>query len=103
MKLLRTSIGRFRLVSLIEGISLVLLLFVAMPIKYGLGNEEFVSVIGAAHGGLFLLFCLMTFLVADQQDWNFGKTTWKVLLSSIIPFGTFYIDKKVLKPIYVAS
>ena len=100
MKLLNTSIGRLRLVAFIEGISLILLVFVAMPIKYGLGNGEFVSKLGAIHGAFFLLFVVITLQVGIEEKWKFSTTTWKVLLACIIPFGTFYIDRKILKSIY---
>ncbi len=100
MKILNTSIGRLRLVAFIEGISLILLVFVAMPIKYFLYNEAFVSIIGAIHGAFFVLFVVITLQVSIEEKWKLRTTTWKVLLACIIPFGTFYIDKKILKPIY---
>lgn len=100
MKFFTTSIGRLRLVSFLEGLSLILLVFVAMPLKYGMGQPWLVSVLGAIHGGLFVLFIVSTVQVWIEQRWKLMETTWKVLLACIIPFGTFYIDRKILKPIY---
>ncbi|MCL4105535.1 UNVERIFIED_CONTAM: hypothetical protein GTU68_057410 [Idotea baltica] len=80
--------------------SLLLLLFIAMPLKYGLDYEQPTAIIGAIHGGLFILFVLSTLWVWKVEGWKFWKTTWKVLLSCIIPFATFYVDRKILKPAY---
>lgn len=97
-KFLNSSIGRLRLVAFLEGISLLLLVFIAMPLKYLMDKPAMVKVVGQAHGILFLLFVFYTLVVAGQARWGFFQTTWKVLLSSFIPFGTFYIDARILKP-----
>jgi integral membrane protein len=100
---LNTNIGRLRLISFLEGISLLLLLFIAMPLKYIFDLPMMTAIIGALHGGLFLIFGLIALYVSLTEEWNFWKTTWKVLLSCIIPFGTFYVDAKILKPMQVAE
>ncbi|WP_312076738.1 DUF3817 domain-containing protein [Chryseobacterium sp.] len=51
---------------------------------------------GPIHGSLFLLFLFNTLSVGVEQNWKFKYTTLKVLLACIIPFGTFYIDRKIL-------
>lgn len=96
--LLKTNLGRLRVVGFLEGISYLLLLFIAMPAKYWGDNPMLVKVLGPIHGALFVLFVLIAFSVAADQKWKFG-TTLKVLVSSIIPFGTFYVDKKILRPV----
>jgi integral membrane protein len=96
MNLLKTSIGRLRIIAILEGISLLTLVFVAVPIKYMMGNPAFVKMVGPVHGALFLLFLFNTLSVGVEQKWKFKDTTWKVLLACMIPFGTFYIDKKIL-------
>ncbi len=58
-----------------------------------------VQTLGPIHGALFVLFVINTLSVGIEQQWKFTTTTWKVLLACMIPFGTFYIDKKILKPI----
>lgn len=95
--LLKTSIGRLRLVALLEGISLIVLVGVGVPLKYALGNPIGSEVIGPIHGVLFILYVILTFNVASEYGWKFFRTTWKVLIASFIPFGTFYIDSKILK------
>lgn len=96
IQLLKTNIGRLRIIGFLEGISLLLLLFIAMPLKYIFKHPEGTQVMGTLHGGLFLLFIFNTLLVGVEQGWKFRQTTWKVLLACIIPFGTFYIDRKIL-------
>ncbi|MPS64428.1 DUF3817 domain-containing protein [Chryseobacterium sp.] len=94
--LLKTKIGRLRIIAILEGISLLTLVFIAVPMKYGFDNPAFVKMMGPIHGSLFLLFLFNTLSVGVEQNWKFKQTTWKVLLACIIPFGTFYIDRKIL-------
>ncbi|HKC67890.1 MAG TPA: DUF3817 domain-containing protein [Bacteroidia bacterium] len=97
MGLLKTKIGQLRIVAFLEGISLLLLVFVGMPFKYWLNSPALVKTVGPIHGILFLLYVVNTLGVAANQNWSFKTTTWKVLLASFIPFGTFYIDKTILR------
>mgnify|MGYP001354542342 CR=1 FL=1 len=86
----------FRLISLLEGLSYILLLFIAVPIKYWYGNEFYVKLLGMPHGLLFMLYLALSFLLKD--NYNFKKQDLLVVcLASIIPFGTFYVDKKYLR------
>ena len=96
-KYFTTSIGLLRLVAFLEGSSLLLLVFIAVPFKYFLDNPALVKAIGPVHGVLFLLFVFATLRIASGQNWKFLHITWKVLLSSVVPFGTFYIDFKILR------
>lgn len=96
---LTTSIGRLRLFAFLEGISLLTLVCIAVPLKYWFDNPGWVKAIGPIHGGLFLLFVFNTMQVSIEQKWKFGKTTWKVILACFIPFGTFYIDYEILRKI----
>ena len=97
MKTVFTTIGFLRLIAFFEGISLLVLIFIAVPIKYYLNNPILVKSIGPIHGALFLLFVFSTLKTGIEQQWKFKETTWKVLIACIIPFGTFYIDYKILK------
>ena len=86
----------FRVVSILEGLSYIILLFIAVPIKY-LGNDDsFVKMFGMPHGLLFVSYVVLAFLIKDDLKWN-SKTFLIVLLASVIPFGTFYVDKKYLR------
>lgn len=97
--LLQSAIGRLRVVGFLEGTSLLLLLFVAMPLKYGLDKPGAVRVIGAAHGFLFLLFVGWVLFEGVRRKWSFFGRTLPLVLSSFVPFGTFYLDKKILSKI----
>lgn len=99
-KYFNSNIGRLRLLAFLEGISLILLVFIAVPIKYGFHNPVPVKIIGQIHGILFLLFVFNTISAGIEHKWRFMHTTWKVLLACIIPFGTFYIDAKILREIH---
>lgn len=96
-KYFATPIARLRLLAFWEGISLLVLVFIAVPVKYLYHDPSWVKAIGPVHGILFLLFIFNTLSVGVEQQWKFATTTWKVLLACIIPFGTFYIDKKILR------
>jgi integral membrane protein len=95
-KLLTTHLGRLRLIGLLEGVSLLVLLGIAVPLKYAYADPSWVKAIGPVHGLLFLLFILSALQVGVAQRWTFA-ITWRVLLACFIPFGTFYIDRKILK------
>lgn len=94
--LLKTPVGRVRLVGAVEGISFLLLLGVAMPLKYVAGMPKAVSIVGMAHGVLFVAFCL-TLLLA----WIGGNLSFRwsaiAFVATLIPFGPFLIDKKLAK------
>ncbi len=91
------QLNRFRLISFVEGISYIILLFVAMPLKYGFDMPEVVRVVGMAHGVLFMAYMVWAALAVVEQRWNWGMYGW-LFLVSIIPFGTFYSEKHWLKP-----
>ena len=86
----------FRIVSILEGVSYLLLLFIATPIKYLLENEIFVKFLGMPHGLLFIAYIILAIILKYELEWNPKKFTI-ILAASIIPFGTFYIDKKYLR------
>ncbi|MDJ0646124.1 MAG: DUF3817 domain-containing protein [Flavobacteriaceae bacterium] len=86
----------FRAISILEGLSYILLLFIAVPVKYIGGDESYVKLLGMPHGLLFVAYIVLAYLIKDDLKWE-SKTFWTVLVASVIPFGTFYIDKKYLR------
>jgi integral membrane protein len=86
----------FRIVSILEGVSYLLLLFIATPIKYLQGDASYVKILGMPHGILFMLYVVLAFMLKKEMNWD-NKTLGIVLVASVIPFGTFYIDKKYLR------
>jgi integral membrane protein len=93
MNLLKTEIGRLRIIAFIEGVSFLLILFVTMPLKYWLDVPEPNKIIGMLHGLLFVLYVLAVVQAKFTFNWN-GKITFWSLIASVIPFGTFWADKK---------
>jgi integral membrane protein len=73
--------------------------FIAVPVKYATNDPTFTKLLGPIHGALFLLFILNTLSVGVEQKWEFSKITWKVIVACFIPFGTFYIDRKILSKV----
>ncbi|MDO1446424.1 DUF3817 domain-containing protein [Rhodocytophaga aerolata] len=96
---LTTPVGRLRLYAFLEGISLLVLLLLAVPYKYFLHDPSLVKIIGPIHGALFLLFIVNALRMGIEQRWAFKDTTWKVIVACLIPLGTFYIDYKILRHI----
>ena len=99
MHLLKTKIGRLRLIGYLEGLSLLILIFIAVPMKYIFHDPVLTKAIGPVHGAIFLLFMINTIGVGIEQNWKFKTTTWKILVACFIPFGIIYIDQKILKNI----
>ena len=86
--------NRFRLIGLLEGISYILLLGIAMPLKYVWDWPWAVKYVGWAHGALFVAYLIALFWAAAEYKWNLGK----ILLAgvaSLLPFGPFVLDNHV--------
>ena len=92
--MLTTLIGKFRLTGIVEGISYLLLLGVAMPLKYIWHMPIYVKVVGMTHGILFILYCLLLALAMRRHDWSYGFGTY-LFVAALIPFGTFYTDRRL--------
>lgn len=90
----KTNFDKFRLISFAEGVSYVLLLFMAMPLKYFANMPIFVKVIGMIHGILFILFMVYLVVAAREYSWNVKFNTW-AFIASLVPFGTFILEKKL--------
>jgi integral membrane protein len=84
----------FRILSLIEGLSLVILLFIAMPAKYYFGISGVVPIAGITHGGLWLTYVVMSLLVSHKQQWSVGF--WLLtLLVSVMPFMCIWLERRL--------
>ncbi|GEQ86353.1 membrane protein [Patiriisocius marinistellae] len=89
------TIKTFKIISTLEAISFLLLLLVAMPLKYIWEMPQMVKIVGMAHGVLFLLYIAGAVYLSQLLNWT-TKTLVIVVLCSILPFGPFYADKKYL-------
>lgn len=85
----------FKWVARGEGISLLILLFIAMPLKYIWDDPSWVKVVGMIHGVLFVAYVAWAIWVYLELKWSLKRLAL-VILASIIPFGTFYVEKKYL-------
>lgn len=90
------NIQTLRIVGALEGTSFLLLLFIAMPMKYWLDNPILVKYIGMGHGLLFIGFIIVLFAVCEKQKWSL-KMFLLGLIASILPFGPFIFDAKLKK------
>lgn len=84
----------FMWIALMEGISYVILLLIAMPLKYLAGVPEAVRYVGAAHGFLFVVYILAAFYLGLQLQWTLWKTI-KVMAMSLLPWGPFMVRQKL--------
>ena len=87
-----TPVGRFRIVAFWEGISYLLLLFVAMPLKYGFGIDTAVRIVGMTHGVLFLGYCMTLAFAASRLG---ARRTLLALVLSVVPGGTFWLEARL--------
>ncbi|MBT2682772.1 DUF3817 domain-containing protein [Bacillus sp. ISL-37] len=87
-----TAISRFRMMGLFEGGSLLVLVFIAMPLKYWAGFPEAVRFVGSLHGFLFVLYVLMIIYTTFKVRWSF---LWAVSAFAVafIPFGNMVLDR----------
>ncbi len=96
LDLLKTSLGRLRILAFVEGVSFLIILFVTMPLKYAFQYPQPNKFFGMAHGVLFVLYVLAVVQIAFMQNWQYNKI-FLALFASIIPFGTFWADQKLFK------
>ncbi len=93
---LKTAIGRLRIIGYAEGASFLILLCIAMPLKYLAGKPEMVRVVGAIHGALFLAYLLILVQAKIEYEWSI-KTLLLGMVASVLPFGPFVADAKLFR------
>ncbi|MDC6367039.1 MULTISPECIES: DUF3817 domain-containing protein [Flavobacteriaceae] len=86
----------FRATAILEGISYLLLFGMTMPLKHWAGILEPNKFVGYAHGGLFILYGILAIVFCWEHKWSIKKFL-VLFIASLLPFGTFYADKKYLK------
>ena len=97
-----TALRHLRLVALLEGSSFLVLLFIAMPLKYLAGLPLAVRVVGSVHGVLFLMFMAVLYRAGSERGWP--RRRWLIaFVSSVVPFGTFMFDRSLRREIAEAS
>lgn len=96
MHTFRTSLGRLRVIGWWEGVSFLLLLGIAMPLKYFADMPLAVRYVGMAHGVLFILYVLAALHTAYEYKWTWKRTAL-VLGASLLPAGPFVVDARILR------
>lgn len=89
-----TPLARLRTVGKIEGISYLLLLGIAMPLKYLAGMPMAVKIVGWAHGALFILLCVLLAQTWRALQWPISRAIM-VFVAALLPFGPFIIDRRL--------
>lgn len=89
-----TEVGQFRVVSLLEGLSYLLLLGIAVPVKYLAHDPSLVRLMGRVHGGLFVLFVLALARAAAAAPWN-ARQIATAAVASFVPGGAFWLERKL--------
>jgi integral membrane protein len=97
LQLVRTSLGRLRLVGYLEGISFLVLLLIAMPLKYMAGLPAAVRIAGMAHGILFVLYVFLLIQNTIERHWSWHKAALG-FVASLVPLGTFWADRRLFQP-----
>lgn len=93
--LLKTDLGRLRIVAFLEGCSF-LALGLTMWLKYGYDMPRPNYIVGMLHGGLFILYCILLLQTGVARGWGFVKLLLG-FLASLLPFGTFIADKYLFR------
>ncbi len=97
-----SSLNLFRKVALAEGISYIVLLFIAMPLKYWADMPLAVKYVGWVHGLLFVLYIACLVMAWQERKWSFGKVVI-LFIASLLPFVPFYVEKKLKEEESVAN
>ncbi|MFT5436382.1 MAG: integral membrane protein [Ulvibacter sp.] len=93
--ILEKTIKTFKIISTLEAISFLLLLGIAMPLKYIWDLPQMVQTVGMAHGVLFLLYIAGAVYISQKLNWTI-KQLAIAIFCSILPFGPFYIERNYL-------
>jgi integral membrane protein len=94
--MLKSTIGRLRAIGLTEAISFIVLLGIAMPLKYFAGLPQAVTAVGWIHGLLFIAFCIALTQAHQEAKWTVRRTGG-VLIAALLPFGPLVIDGRLRK------
>ncbi|XXF75679.1 DUF3817 domain-containing protein [Myxococcaceae bacterium GXIMD 01537] len=92
--MLNTPLGRFRAVAFWEGLSFLVLLLIAMPLKYVLAMPQMVRVVGMAHGVLFIAYLYTLLMAALEYRWGMKRVAL-AFIASLVPGGTFWLDAQL--------
>lgn len=90
----KQTLNTFRITALAEGISYVVLLFIAMPLKYFADIPEAVKYIGWVHGLLFMAYVYLLVISWSKYRWSFSRVI-VFFVAALVPFGAFWVERKL--------
>ncbi len=86
----------FKGLGYLEALSAILLFFVAMPLKYIWDNPTWVTHIGRIHGGLFIAYMIMVYILKEKYNWSF-KIFMIFFIAAVVPGGTIWAEKRLIE------
>jgi integral membrane protein len=89
-----SALGRFRLIGYLEGLSFLILLGIAMPLKYVFDIPEPVTIIGGLHGFLFALYLIAIAVMTFLYRWRTLRSA-AAIISAFVPFGPFIFERNI--------
>jgi integral membrane protein len=89
-----TPLGRYRVMAYVVGVGLLVLVFVAMPLKYLAHSDGAVKLVGPLHGFLYVVYLLVAADLAVKRRWGLGRTAL-VLLAGTVPFLSFVVERRI--------
>ena len=92
---MKKGIKVFKIISSLEAISFIVLLFIAMPVKYIWDTPQLVQIVGMAHGVLFILYIAFAVYAWRVLHWSVKKL-FIAIICSVVPFGPFYVERNYL-------
>ena len=100
--MLTSPLGRLRIISIVEALSYLVLLGIAMPLKYIWGEPQAVKIVGMLHGVLFCIFCAALLDAMLKQKWNLVPPFW-IFMASLVPFAPIWVEMWLKKQMALAK
>jgi len=100
MNFIKTALGRLRLIAFLEGLSFILLIGIAVPLKYYFGYQHATQGIGMVHGILFITYVLLLNPVREKHAWSWTQFLM-AFVASVVPFGTFVAEYRLFRTVKV--
>lgn len=91
---IETALRNYRIAAWVTGVGLLILVFVAMPLKYFFGQPTLVSVVGVTHGFLYMIYIVCTLLLAERCRWK-PLDALVILIAGTVPLASFFAERRV--------
>ncbi len=95
---LQAALTRYRVMAYVVGVMLLVLLLVAMPLKYLADSQGLIGVVGPLHGFLYAVYLLATLSLGTRSLWTFRRTVG-VMVAGTIPFLSFVVERHVTRDV----